>query len=319
MSNNTEKFTKLKKFVSTANNEEYDKNDKENILHILGGINGVLNICMNSNLLNEKQINKLYELLLIQCDTDLYLNQLPTITFTRFSNNLKKDSVLINILFNIIKNELKRNELNILFPKEICQMIIEYINFIGGWLYQQNVRMKYVSNNRILLKGGGIIFCDYVIDIKKYINHIFKYSITLHSIAQHFHPGFVKYDQDIKYNEIKHGWSVFGKGCSFNTGPGHLIDVHVRKEYCPNVIAHNINYKTVQRIDLRKKFNKVFEKNDVLTFIINGKYKTCQVYLNKFDLGIIWKNIPNKIIPAISCSKTDGEYSIKFHEISIIK
>ena len=60
------------------------------------------------------------------------------------------------------------------------------------------------------------------------------------------------------------------------------------------------------------KLSKVPQKNDKIYFIIDLNQRTCQILHNNYDLGIIFRNIPTDIVPAISNGENPMDCTVSY-------
>eukprot|EP01084_Bolivina_argentea_P157965 275227_1 len=230
----------------------------------------------------------------------------------------RKDEYLI---FGYIREvAIKQYQMNI--PSSIIGYVILY-RFYGILKFMTNKndqRMQYITENHVQMTPTTQyltcnVLVDVIVDVDQCKSKTFEWCITMNSLPTHFHPGFIPFEDNIDYDNIggcgkSEMFSPWCRGCSLNCGNyADNFDAHCRTKYCPETIINNINYKDNHRVYLNQ-YNKKWEHGDVFKFIINGNDKTCRVFLNDIDLGIIWKNIPNKIIPGISCSKTVGDFTV---------
>jgi len=180
--------------------------------------------------------------------------------------------------------EKKENE-----EKEVESGLVVHSNII-----QVNMKLSFnpdmcgkdvelINTHRVRVKKGCIGMALSTCKFGTEQQRECRWRVQLHSIGDFSWIGFVDANATnwnlngclIRTNQ----WSV-----GFRSGFDHM-DAYINGTRHDNVV---------------KVEGERMKNGDVVEFVINFEEKTCKIFHNKLDLGVVFRDIPNLIIPAVS-------------------
>ena len=157
------------------------------------------------------------------------------------------------------------------------------------------LRIYNVENGKNRIQIYRKQFCKLCVDynIKSWPYNKFIWCFQLHLISNCSWLGFIKHKQIKNWNSWL-GNELFDYSIGIN---------NINDQCFPYAKSKSLG--TIKLLHIPKKGDKIY-------FIIDTIGKTCIVYHNSYNLGIIFKDIPMNIVPAISNGENPMDCTVQF-------